>query len=170
MPTKGSGLIWDPKSSWWAATTPTTQVTLSAFTWVGIEFEVTQTTYVYGLRTFINNGGIDELDLGVLWNQDTRIFYAAHAFYQAAGFSPPHNAWMQLWFGKRVKIFAGNTYRAAVVRDSTYDRTPNALTSPVTHGRITLAHGWQSTAIAPWAATLTLTAHANGVDILEGLK
>jgi len=148
--------------SWWGAGVPVTEVTLSAFTYIGITFTTDVPGRLFGARLFEVTETSPHWCL--LWQtNDTGNVLAAKTFRLDVA---PVSDWRQTWFRPVVRIVNGMTYRLCVLSSQRYKRTTNALTSPVTHNHIQFLKGWQTTSLVPPQATITENSNANGVDVL----
>lgn len=154
--------FYSSRLSWWGTTQPPTFVSVAARTWVGISLSVAAAQWCWGFRVF-QSGPASQYHLGLLWNSDTGDWLASRVFRVVPGVRP--NNWLQTWLRPRIRLNPAD-YRLAVLVGSDYGRQNSLLTSPITRNGITVDHSFQTTAIWPPSAVLTLSTNANGVDLL----
>ena len=161
---------WGPsvqQETFFGATQPATNVTITAFTWVGVDFNVTVDGWLYGFR-FLDPTRAAMATIGLVWDAfNGWPGWGVKGFFNA---NSPNADWNQTWIRPRVRMLAGNSYRLGILARGSYKRTANGLSSPVTHGHLKFSASWQTTAIWPPVATITTNANLNAVDLLFGLK
>lgn len=152
-----------PDVNWWGNTAPPTGPNGTAATWVGIQFTMTAEGWIEGIRWFVDSSE-DGNYVAQLWDKDSFVILAAVAGRVRA---TSGNAWQQAWIRPRVHVTVGPVYRLAVRFDhGKFYRQNSLLTSQVTRNNIGFQNGFQSTALDPDGATLTLNSNANGIDVL----
>ena len=150
-------------ASWWGATAPTTGPTGTAAIWVINRIGFEAVGRVMGFRCYVDNTQ-DGNYIAMLWERDSKTIRLAHHFRVRASTG---NAWHQTWLKQPYRIQLSTVYDVGILFGAgrRYSTT-NALTSAVQHGDITFENGWTSTNIFPVLVTPSLTANAQGVDVL----
>lgn len=153
-----------PYLTWWGATTPTTGVTLSAFTWVGIAFQVTIPLRLYGFRWYA--ALTNPVDAVVCWDIGVSHPILTAVRFKYAG-TPIADNWTYQYVRPHELLEVGHTYYACVQAWVQYFRTPSASAHlPVTRNNIIMMQGFQTTAANPAEASITTNTNANGLDII----
>jgi hypothetical protein len=154
-----------PKVGWWTVGTPPNGVTISNPTWVGLTFQVAAATYCWGARVFCPTS-LSWMPIYAVWQ------VGASPAPQLLGcnhrVATPGGLWVNCWMHPRFKLVPGTRYAVAAMMQTQYFRYSNLLTTPTANGNITAYNGFVTTSQAPWTISPTLTAHANGVDVLTG--
>lgn len=152
------------KLNWWGATAPPTLVALGARSYVGQQFAVSAAGRLCGFRYYGANAQPQDF-WALFWDQTNGKLLRAVAFSEAGSNAA---GWQQVWFHPFYRLSASLTYRLAIEYPATgYYRQNTALAAGfVTHSGIQYQNGFQSTAINPVAAAITLNTNANGVDVL----
>lgn len=152
-----------PAVNWWGSTAPPTGPNGTAATWVGIQFVVTVDGWIEGFRFFVDNSE-DGNYVGQLWDKDTFVILGAVGARVRA---TTGNAWQQVWIRPRIPVSTASVYRVAFRYDhGKFYRQNTLLTSQVTRNNIGFQNGFQSTALDPDGASITLNSNANGIDVL----
>lgn len=150
--------------SWWATTVPTTGPTGTTAIWQGADFGLEAIGLIEGFRVFIPSTQ-DGNYIGFLWDANSSETLRGFNFRIR---NDSGNAWHQTWILPRIKhVDTNRHYRMAVMlaRGARFS-TASLLTSPVTHGNVTMINGWTSTNLTPDLVAPTLTTTAMGVDVL----
>lgn len=152
-------------TSWWEANVPPTQVTTSAFTYIGGIFVPQTDGNVWGIRCYLD-GIFPAPYTSLFWEFNSQQCIAVNQFSQKS-WPGSINGWNQLWFPKRIPVSGGTQYRAAVLlTPGHYYRWNSHLGSGLIQNGIQYLNGFQSTSIYPPTSTITTNTNANGVDLL----
>lgn len=150
-------------TSWWSLATPVTHVVLAARSYVGATFQFTAPGRICGFSAYVSSGTTPP-NWGIIWDTNTGKVVRSAPFRQDV--TAPNNVWFQTWMRPWLRIDTSHGYRLIVLMGNGYQRTNTALGTGVTHGVITMANCFQSTAIDPSGTTITTNTNANGVDVL----
>lgn len=149
--------------SWWGDTVPSTGPTGTATIWVGNQIGFEVGGFLVGFRAYVANAK-DGNFIAMLWKRDSQEIVVAEKFRIRASSG---NQWHQTWRLPRYRVELSTVYRFGILfGGGAKFQTTNALTSAVTHNNITFENGWTSTNIFPILTAPTLTANAQGVDVL----
>jgi hypothetical protein len=148
-------------TSWWSATAPPTNVTLSAVSWVGGVFQILAAGRICGFRVWLG-GGQSMSPVFAMWDYSTDQLYTARGAVQYSG----AGGWAQLWIRPWVRPTISDLVSIACVMSNEYRRQNTALASTVTHGDIAFVKSFQSTSLSPWQVSPTYNTNANGIDLL----
>lgn len=159
MPFRGHGQL---AETWWAGAVPVIQSVLSSETYVGNTFQVTHAGRLFGASIYMEVGSALPRWL-LVWNFTTSKIVSAYKFRDDV---TPKTGWMNSWIRPTVRLNTSDTFRVAVLKNTSYRRTLNALTSPVTHGNIKFINGFSTSTLNPILASFATAPNANGVDVL----
>jgi hypothetical protein len=173
MPRNGpSDFVYAKKQWWWSVAapppayiTPAQKLALASLNWVGQKIQFNAVTNVWGMRLYVGLADPNPY-AAILFDGSGNLLNSRMPFQVAS--HPTADGWVQLWFPKKTPALANTDYYIAALFGGHFFHTANALSGGnVTHGRIVFVGNFQTTAIWPPTATLTLGVHANGIDVLE---
>lgn len=161
MPKRDHG---QPALSWWGASAPPTQVTISAHQYIGAVFQVDTPGRLFGFR-YYRLAGNSNGPWAVFWDTSALKLICAKSFFDAP---PAANGWQQTWIRPTIRLDDTHFYNLAILGASQYFRFTNHLPSGgnIDNNHIQMYNGFTVNTADPTAASLTLTQHANGVDLL----
>jgi hypothetical protein len=139
------------------------QQSLSATSWIGVSFDVTQAGRFFGLACYFSAGDIPPR-WGIIWDFTNSVLIACHMFNQSAQAA---TGWRRLWIHPTYRFTVGVNYRVAVLKSANYWRTVNQLAGGgQTINHVHFQNSFQSTALDPVSTAIGTNTNANGVDIL----
>lgn len=151
---------------WWTGlSTSTSRISLSTITWIGAIFTVTSDVRLMGARINVPPS-LTPQPVYAIWELYSNEFIRIGGNKLPAIADPVNEKWCNHWYLPRGTLNHTKTYCIAVQMYSTYIRKGSYLTAPITRNGITFQSGFQSTAVAPWLATITSNTNANAVDVL----
>lgn len=141
---------------------PGSTITLSVYTWVGVEFSTLVNGRIFGLSIYENSGS-DASVMCLLWDKGLIIPLAAK---EAKQISPTPSGWLNCWFNRTVRVTSGTLLRFAFLKTQHFLRITTGLATPQVHGNIKFWSSFQNTSINPIQAAISTNTNLNGVDIL----
>jgi hypothetical protein len=147
---------------WIAPAVPASQIALSVFTWVGVEFSPQVKGRIFGASIY-ETASSDASQLCLMWDKGAAIPLAAKIPKQV---TPTPGGWLNCWFNGSIRVAPGAQLRVAFLKTTHFWRTNNGLTSFVTHNNIKYFFSFQNTSLTPVLAAITTNANLNGVDVL----
>jgi len=147
---------------WISPAVPAAQVTISAITWIGVEFAPQVNGRIFGGSVYQLAGGWPPQSL-LLFDKGGSTPLLQKVPVQL---SVTANTWNNCWFGKSYRVVPGRLLRICMLMVSQYSRTTNGLSSFVTHNNIEFFNSFQTTSNNPPNAAITLNTNLNGIDVL----